>query len=190
MTCGRCGRGALAAASGTKELAFWSKASASTSFSGELANRHLRQAGCTLIRQSCGCGGWNREGYLEHFLLHIRQLQPAHLGVGAGSHMLRLEFINDQATNSCDRNAYLDYVVLTTKDATTPPPTPPPPSAADNPFANEKFYVNPNPTHAVRQISGTQGPLHVQQMEKIAGVEISSLLRVDPERPRRHTCSC
>ena len=36
---------ASAAASGTKELAFWSKASASTSFSGELANLTLRQAG-------------------------------------------------------------------------------------------------------------------------------------------------
>jgi endoglucanase len=62
------------------------------------------------------------------------------------------------------------FVALTLKDATTPPPTTPPASAADNPFANEKFYVNPN-SNARRTADQwyAQGRTSdAQQMEKIA----------------------
>jgi endoglucanase len=162
-----------AAASGTKELAFWSKASASTSFSGELTNLTLRAR-----QNSCGSASAKLRLWvdgIERGTLSISSSTYGNYnlpisGVGAGSHTLRLEFINDLATYSCDRNAYLDYVVLTTKDATTPPPTTPPPSAADNPFANEKFYVNPN-SNARRTADQwyAQGRTSdVQQMEKIA----------------------
>jgi endoglucanase len=162
-----------AAASGTKELAFWSKASASTSFSGELTNLTLRAR-----QDRCGFNSAKLRLWvdgIERGTLSISSSTYGNYnlpisGVGAGSHTLRLEFINDLATYSCDRNAYLDYVVLTTKDATTPPPTTPPPSAADNPFANETFYVNPNSN--ARRTAGqwrAQGlTQNAVQMEKIA----------------------
>ena len=37
-------------------------------------------------------------------------------GIGSGSHQIRVEYINNTYGNKCDRNAYLDYYTITTKD--------------------------------------------------------------------------
>jgi endoglucanase len=117
-------------------------------------------------------------------------------GIGSGSHQIRIKFINDNMTTSCDRNAYLDYYTLTSSNTTTPPtdtdgdgvadsfdqcPTQsgpssnngcplPPPANQTNPFANQKFYVNPNSdaTRTEAQWRAAGRTADADQMHKIA----------------------
>ena len=157
-------------ASGGKDVAYFTEGSASTPFSGGLTRLNLRA-------RETYCGN---DARLRVFVDGIEKgtvdLTSSTYGnyplditrVGAGSHQLRIEFINDRVLNKCDRNAYLDYATLTTTDATPPPVTPPP--SAGNPFAGESFYANPN-SNARRTADRwyAEGRTEdAEQMEKIA----------------------
>jgi endoglucanase len=189
------GARSYAPASGGEEVAFYTVGSVSGSFSGKLTSMKLRA-------RDNPCYG---DARLRVFVDGLekgtfRLVSPAYgeyslpvSGVEAGSHTFRVAFVNDYMTNRCDRNAYLDYVALTTEDAAPPPappppppaapppppaapppppaaPPPPPPSAVDNPFAGEKFYVNPdsNARRTADQWYAQGRTSDAQQMEKIA----------------------
>src|SRR5215211_836937 len=158
-------------ASGGKDVAYFTEGSASTPFSGELTSVNLRA-------RETYCGGNARlrifvdgieKGTVDLTSSTYGNYPLAIMRVGAGSHQMRIDFINDRMTNKCDRNAFLDYVTLTTTDSTMPTPTTPP-QAADNPFAGEEFYVNPNSNarRTADQWYANGRAADAEQLEKIA----------------------
>ena len=63
--------------------------------------------------------------------------------LGKGMHRVEITFDNDYRSSACDRNLRLDLVQFQmVESAPTPEPTPEPDTG--NPFAGEKFYVNPH----------------------------------------------
>ena len=112
------------AASGGKEVSFSTNGSASGSFEGAATSITLRARG-----QACQ-GTPKLEVYIGGNLKRTVDLTSSTFadhtvalsGLSAGSHALRISYKNDYYVSStCDRNAYLDYFVLTLPDA--PPPT-------------------------------------------------------------------
>jgi endoglucanase len=155
-----------ASASGGKDVVYYSEGSASAAFSGGLTNVSLRARGT-----SC-----NGDAKLRVFVDGIAKgtialtspnygLYPLTVsGVGTGSHQIKIRYINDYNVASCDRNAYLDYYTVTTPEAGVPS------ADTDNPFAGEKFYVNPNSNarKTADQWYANGRTAAAQQMEKIA----------------------
>ncbi|WP_437670650.1 glycoside hydrolase family 6 protein [Sorangium sp. So ce131] len=83
----------------------------------------------------------------------------AALNLSAGAHSLEVRYSNDASTSLCDRDLVLDNVTVTLGE----PPT-------SNPFAGEKFYVDPRSpaatTVATWSAEGRQED--AQQLRKIA----------------------
>src|SRR5215216_3474611 len=111
-------------ASGGQNVAYFTEGSVSMPFLGELTGVNLR------ARETTNCVGNPKlrvlvDG-LEKGTIMVTSSTYGNYslsisGVGAGSHQLRIEYINDRVTKKCDRNAYLDYVTLTITDATVTP---------------------------------------------------------------------
>ncbi len=158
-------------ASGEKDVAYYSAGSASTPFSGELTSVNLR------ARETNCANPARLRVYVDGLQKGIVSIPSSSYGnypisisdVGAGSHRLRIEYATDRVANKCDRAAYLDYVTLAIKEATIEPP-PPPPLPTENPFAGEKFYVNPNSDAraSADQWYAEGRTADAEQMEKIA----------------------
>jgi hypothetical protein len=115
-------------ASGGKDLAFYSNGSASSGFDGAATQvvLHARGTACE--------GNPQFKVYVDNVLQGTVDLTSPTFadytvplsGLTGGTHTLRVSFVNDFSSSTCDRNAYLDYYVLTTSDS---PPPPPPPSS-------------------------------------------------------------
>jgi hypothetical protein len=112
------------AASGGQEVAFFSNGSASRGFDGAATNITLYARG-----QSCR-GNPQLKVYVDDALKgtvspttsSFADYSLALGGLSSGTHTLRISFDNDYyRPNKCDRNAYLDYYVLTLPDS--PPPS-------------------------------------------------------------------
>jgi endoglucanase len=89
---------------------------------------------------------------------------PVALSEIAGDmHTLKVSFGNDYSTSNCDRNAYLDYYILTTISSSQQPET-------ANPFAGEKLYVDPNHKAwtTIRNWEANGRYADAQQLKKIA----------------------
>src|SRR5215213_454635 len=112
-------------ASGGQEVAFYTNGSASSRFDGAATNVTLRARG-----EACS-GNPQLKVYVDGALKGTVNLTSnafadyavAFSGLSGGTHTLRISFENDYyKPNECgDRNAYLDYYVLTHPDS--PPPS-------------------------------------------------------------------
>src|SRR5829696_2878292 len=111
-------------ASGGQNVAYFTEGSVSMPFSGELTGVNLR------ARETTNCVGNPKllvlvDGLEKGTIIVTSSTYgnyPLSIsGVGAGSHQLRIVYINDRVTKKCDRNAYLDYVTLTITDVTVTP---------------------------------------------------------------------
>jgi hypothetical protein len=107
-----------------KDVAFYTNGSASGSFEGAATSISLRAKG-----KSCQ-GNPQLKVYVDGALKGTVNLTTSSFadyslalsGLSTGAHTLRISFENDYyKPNECDRNAYLDYYVLTLPDA--PPPS-------------------------------------------------------------------
>ena len=112
------------AASGGKDVAFYSNGSASKAFDGAAIEVVLRARGTA-------CNGSPQfKVYVDGVLKGTVDLTSSAFadytlaldGLSGGSHTLRVSHENDLSNGTCDRNAYLDYYVL----SDSPPPPPPP----------------------------------------------------------------
>lgn len=88
----------------------------------------------------------------------------ADVNLDSGNHTAEVEFGHDYSTSYCDRNLRVDHVVFR---ASAEEPTVPAPSS--NPFADEKFFVDPN-SSAVNQVKewNSTRPADAEQIKKIA----------------------
>jgi hypothetical protein len=111
-------------ASGGQNVTYFTEGSVSMPFSGELTGVNLR------AREKTNCVGNPKllvlvDGLEKGTIIVTSSTYDNYplsiSGVGAGSHQLRIEYINDRITKKCDRNAYLDYVTRTITDATVTP---------------------------------------------------------------------
>jgi acid phosphatase type 7 len=110
------------AASGGKEVAFYTNGSASSGFDGAASQVVLRARGTA-------CSGDPRlKVYVDGSLKGTVSLNNSSFadysltlsGLSSGAHTLRISFENDFYTpQTCDRNAYLDYYMLTLPSAPT-----------------------------------------------------------------------
>jgi hypothetical protein len=109
-------------ASGGKEVAFYTNGSASSGFDGAASQVVLRARGTA-------CSGDPRlKVYVDGSLKGTVSLNNSSFadysltlnGLSSGAHTLRISFENDYYTpQTCDRNAYLDYYILTLPGAPT-----------------------------------------------------------------------
>ena len=102
------------AASGGKDVAFYSNGSASKAFDGAATQVVLRARGTA-------CDGVPRlKVYVDGTLKGTVDLTSSAFadykvvldGLSGGAHTLRVAHENDHRTSTCDRNAYLDYYAL------------------------------------------------------------------------------
>jgi Ca-dependent carbohydrate-binding module xylan-binding/Thrombospondin type 3 repeat len=107
-----------ASASGAKEVAYYFKGSASATFS-------VSPTGVSFRAREAYCRGDAKlrvfidgveKGTLTLTSQTFADYPLSVSGIGSGSHQIRVEYINDTYGNKCDRNAYLDYYTVTTKD--------------------------------------------------------------------------
>jgi endoglucanase len=107
-----------ASASGAKDVAYYSAGSASATFSDTPTSVNLR------ARETSCRGDANLRVFVDGTEKGTITLTSSTYtnypfsvsGVGSGSHQIRIDYVNDFSNNKCDRNAYLDYYTITTKD--------------------------------------------------------------------------
>jgi Glycosyl hydrolases family 6/Ca-dependent carbohydrate-binding module xylan-binding len=152
-------------AAGGKDGAFYSSGSASKTVSGAVSEVTLR------ARESY-CGGHAKLAvYVDGALKGTVTLTSSSFlhypvplsGLADTTHTLTVSYKNDYSTGTCDRNAYLDYVLLNTPDV---PPAP----TTGNPFAGAKLYVDPNrdAVATVRQWEASGRLEGARQLRKIS----------------------
>lgn len=91
----------------------------------------------------------------------------ADVNLSSGTHTVEVQFGHDYNTSYCDRNLRVDHVAFR---SSAPEPQPEPePTPDSNPFAGEKFYVNPN-SPAANQVAAWSNtrPADAEQIRKIA----------------------
>jgi hypothetical protein len=102
------------AASGGKDLAFYSNGSASKGFDGAATQVVLRARGTA-------CNGFPQlKVYVDGALKGTAEITGSTFadytlalgGLSGGAHTLRVSYENDLSSSTCDRNVYLDYYVL------------------------------------------------------------------------------
>jgi hypothetical protein len=107
-----------ASASGAKAVAYYSKGSASATFA-------VSPTGVSFRAREAYCKGDAKlrvfidgveKGTLTLTSQTFADYPLSVSSIGSDSHQIRLEYINDTYGNKCDRNAYLDYYTITTKD--------------------------------------------------------------------------
>ena len=115
---------------------FHTEGTASTDFSGAVSRIELRARG-----DLCGAAPYVRVFVDGEKIMRQRVPSATYsvytnsVSVGDGTHRLAVRFPNDRLSEECDRNLYVDYVRLIPLQPASP---------GTNPFADEKFYVDPN----------------------------------------------
>src|SRR5215213_1094766 len=148
-----------------KDVAYYGDGAARSTFSGVPTNLTLR------ARESYCAGHAALSVYVDGVRkaripltsATFANYQLALPGIADGSHTLKISFGNDYSANNCDRNAYLDYYVLSATSS-------PQPSETSNPFAGEKLYVDPNHDAwtTIRNWEANGRYADAQQLKKIA----------------------
>jgi endoglucanase len=107
-----------ASASGGKDVVYYSKGSATATFSGTPTGVNLRakEAYCRGDAKLRVFVDGTEKGTITLTSSAYADYPFSVSGVGSGSHQIRIDYINDFSTTRCDRNAYLDYYTITTND--------------------------------------------------------------------------
>ena len=133
-----------AAASGNKALEIWSTAAASTTTmlptagSVTVRARGDQCAGAPQLSASIDGGKFGTVAVAA--TTWTDYALPA--AVTAGTHQVAISFDNDYLDSRCDRNLFLDRIVVNPSGSMTTPPTPPPPTPGVTGWASGASYAS------------------------------------------------
>ena len=154
-------------ASGGKALLIWSNATATKYVDitgpGDRINVRVRADQCNGSPQMTV--RVNGQQVAQNWVWQTQYANyAAPVSLAKGRHKVEISMGHDYSTSTCDRNLRVDRVAITGSATTEPTP-----DTSSNPFAGEKFYVDPNSPAAnqVREWSTTR-PADAEQIKKIA----------------------